>query len=207
MTLKKTNLLVASSSIDEAITQCVLKNKHAFSVNIEVVLIHELITDFSINDELSDHESIIRWFKPNQYTLSNQTHFLLNRTLSISDDLFLNFIQKDRDYAKREFEAYLGYSFNSFKGIGNQTVNGICENLYSLPEQWQKIKTHTALNTPNYYWGPKKLCHLTKRIVYSNIYNVFNWLITQSKPQAFHVFCFEKPKGHPLFALFLGEKY
>ncbi len=201
-----TNLLIASSSFDEAITRCVLKHKRHFAYQIDVVLIHELLTDFNIHDELSDEGSIIRWFKTPKKIISNQTHYLLNRTLSIHDDLFSKFIKKDRDYAKREFEAYLGYSFSSFKGLDNQTVNGICGSFHSLPEQWQKVQKNTILSTPKYYWGPKSHCSLKLNIIYSDIYNIFNWSTTHPRPQTPHIFCFEKPKGLPLFILSVGKK-
>jgi hypothetical protein len=206
MTLKKTNLLIASSSPDEAITHCVLNNKKHFNLNIDIVFINELMTDYQINDELSDNLAIVRWFKDTHHSISNQTHFLLNRTLYIHDDLFLNFIEKDREYAQREFEAYLGFSLNAFEGVGTQTVNGLCDRLYSLPEQWQKIQTHTGLDTPDYYWGPKNLCNLNQNIIYSDIYHLFNWSTAASEPKGTHIFCFKKPPGHPLFVLSVGEK-
>jgi hypothetical protein len=206
MMTQHNKLLIASSSPDEAITQTILNNLKYFDYHIDIIFIHELLSDFNINDELSDAGSIIRWFKPNQPMLSNKSHYLLNRTLFIADNLFLNFIKQDREYAKREFEAYLGYSFNSFKGIGNQTVNGICEILYSLPEQWQRLQKKGVLNTPLYYWGPKHLCHLKQNLIYADIYDFYHWKVTAPKPSKTHIFCFEKPPGHPIFILSLGEK-
>lgn len=206
MAPKKTHLLIASSSPDEAVTRCILNHKRRLPFDIDIVLIHEILMDFEINDELSDKGSVIRWFKNDKIFISNHSHFLLNRTLLVSDTLFLNFIKKDREYAKREFEAYLGYSFNSFESVGTQTVNGLCEALFSLPEQWQKITSHSQLKTPHYYWGPKDHCHLKKDIVYSDIYNLFNWSPTTLEPKKSHIFCFEKPPGDPLFVLSVGEK-
>lgn len=199
-------LLIASSSIDEAMTRTILKHHQTFDLKIEVILIHELLNDFGIFDELSDNHSIIRWFKPNQAILSNQTHLLLNRTLWVPDDLFLKFVKQDREYAKREFEAYLGYSFNSFQGIGNQTVNGICDTFYSLPEQWQLLQNNQELKTPEYYWGPPYLCHLTQNLVHSDIHDLYRWKKSPISTQKNHAFCFEKPPGQPLFILMLGEQ-
>jgi hypothetical protein len=199
-------LLIASSSIDEAVTRTILNHHQQFDFKIDIILIHELLNDFNIFDELSDSSSIIRWFKPNQATLSNQTHLLLNRTLWMADDLFLNFVKQDREYAKREFAAYLGYSFSSFEGIGNQTVNGICDTFYSLPEQWHLLKNNQQLTTPEYYWGPPYLCHLSRNLVHSEIDNLYHWKTSPIKPQKNHGFCFEKPPGQPIFILMLGEQ-
>ncbi|MDX2346607.1 MAG: hypothetical protein QNK11_07055 [Legionella sp.] len=205
MASKQKKLLITSSSIDEAVTQVILKHQTQFDLKIHIILLHELLSDFNINDELSDKASIIRWSKPNQAVISNQTHYLLNRILCVPDDLFLNFIESDREYAKREFEAYLGYSLSSFKGVSNHTINGMCEQLYSLPEQWQLLQK-TSLKTPKYYWGPKPLCDLNQNLIYSNIYDVYHWKATQKTPRKNHVFCFEKPPGQPLFILSLGEQ-
>ncbi|MDF1678245.1 MAG: hypothetical protein P1U32_06070 [Legionellaceae bacterium] len=205
--MRQKPLLIASSSPDEAITRSVLKYRTNFSIDIEVVFIQALLTTFSIDDELSDTDTIVRWHKDATTTFSNQTHCLLNRALSIPDALFSNFVKKDREYAKREFEAYLGYSFSAFEGLDNQSVNGLCGTHYALPEQWRIVQKHTSLNTPNYYWGPKSANPLKHNIVHSDIYNLFNWSTHTPKPRDTHIFCFEKPQGHPVFILSLGQKH
>lgn len=201
-------LLIASSSVDEAITQCVLENKEKFSLEIELILLDEIMEDVDIYDELSDNASIIRWFKPDTTMISNTSHVLLNRVLYVDDDLFSKFIVSDRDYAKREFEAYLGYSFNSFDGVGNKTVNGICESILSLPQQWNEITIHTGFQVPYYYWGPTHACNLnkTRELVFSNIYDYLNWSTLKPKNDDYHTFCFEKPTGVPVFSLSIGEQ-
>ncbi len=206
MFFNRKNLVIASSSPDEAITSCILKHKHYFDCNIDIVFIRDLLNEFEICDELSDKGSFVHWFNQVGTVISNQTHVLLNRTLSVEEQLFSGFIQKDREYAKREFEAYLGYSFSSFEGTDNQTVNGVCGTFFALPEQWQKIQAHTDLSTPEYYWGPKAYCPLMQNTVHSDVYNLFNWSTAAPRPRGTHIFCFEKPEGMPLFVLSLGKK-
>lgn len=205
MSYHSKKLLIASSSLDEAITSCVLENKHTFSMPIDLVCIEEILHDFNIYDELSDEHAIVRWFK-DKTVISNQSHVLLNRVLGFPDHLFSSFVQTDRAYAQREFEAYLGYSFNAFKGVGNQTFNGLCESAFSLPEQWQRMQKHCQV--PHYHWGPFEVCTLksTERRVYSNIYDTLNWSPETPKPDTTHGFCFEKPQGAPVFVFTLGEK-
>jgi hypothetical protein len=201
-------LLITSSSFDEAITRCVLKHKHAFDIIIEVITIQALLDHYHIHDELSDDGALIRWFKPNHPPYSNQTHVLLNRTLVVHQDLFLKFTEPDRDYAQREFEAYLGHAFSAFQGLDNQTVNGLAGTLLSLPEQWQRIQDKTAtLHTPAYYWGPKTRCPLKNNLIYSDIYDVFNWSKKSSQANPEHLFCFKKPTGYPVLIASLGEQH
>ena len=45
------------------------------------------------------------------------SHAILNRVTYVPDKLFEKFTVEDREYAKREFEAYIGFSFNSFLGL------------------------------------------------------------------------------------------
>lgn len=72
------------------------------------------------------HGTCIKWIKGSEQHISNNDYFLLNRVLYVPNTLFSNFAKIDRDYAQRELEAYMGFSFNAFTGIGNQLANGAC---------------------------------------------------------------------------------
>lgn len=198
-------LLIASLHDNEAITKCVLGNPAIFSKSVDVVFIEQLLTEMNIYDELYDHDSIIRWYKGNELFFSNKTHHLLNRVSFIPSVLFEEFIEQDRDYAKREFEAYLGYSFNSFYGMGNKTPNGICEQLLSLPQQWKLAVTHD-IETPEYYWGLQSQNPLSGRLVYSNIYDYLSWKSKDYQPSNNHIFCFKRPAGMPVFVTCIGRQ-
>ena len=206
--MSKKRILVVSHSLEEAITQCILKNKQHIEEDFSVVSLQELISDYDIFDELDDARKIITWYQDNKKCISNTDHFLLNRVLCVPNTLFNHFTKNDREYAQRELSAYLGFSFNTFSGIGNKSANGVCATIASLPQQWDTIKNKFKAKTPNYYWGPNYYNSLNEKniLVYSGIYNFLNWSITEKVPQDNHVFCFEKPKGDPVFILSIGNE-
>jgi len=200
------DIIIASASKQEAITNCVINNTHCFEHNISVVLLSDILLEYGIFDELNDSKNIIAWYENNKLIVSNETHLLLNRVLYFDDSLFLKFKLEDKDYARREFEAYIGFSFNSFSGVSNQNSMGLCENPLSLPNQWKIINNNLNLKTPNYYWGLNKLSPLKgDRIVQSDIYDFLNWRINKDT-QEDHIFCFEKPEGNPVFCFVIGGK-
>lgn len=201
-------LLIASSSRHEAITKWFLNNNSA-DFAIDLIFIDELLNAYDIRDELNDGHAVIRWYDSNQLKYSNETHSILNRVIYVDDDLFQSFQLEDREYAKREFEAYLGFAFNGFQSPQTSTVNGICEFVYSLPQQWRTVAKVLNINTPQYYWGSKNYNALENKpnVVHSNIYNFLNWSITNSEIHNQTGFCFQRPEGKPLFVLSIGDSY
>ncbi|MBA2651039.1 MAG: hypothetical protein H0U73_02020 [Tatlockia sp.] len=133
--MSRKKLLVVSSHHDEAITKWIVQNSSA----IDLIFIEELLTCYEISDELSADGPKIRWQQGASVEYSNKSHCLLNRVIYINDDLFQSFRIEDRDYAKRVFEAYLGFSLNAFQSPQYQAINGVCERVKSLPQQWQIV--------------------------------------------------------------------
>lgn len=206
--MSKKNIVIVSHSLDETITRCIRDNIKNFEVNIKIISLQELMSDYTIFDEVSDRGTCINWSKGLDHPISNSNHFLLNRVLYVPDRLFINFAKIDREYAQRELEAYIGFSFNAFTGIGNQLANGACVVSISLPQQWHRIVKELGINVPNYYWGPYIYNNLANKdtLVYSRIYNFLNWSITLNPKKENHIFCFEKPPGQPVFILSIGNK-
>lgn len=203
---KEKNIAVLSHSLNEAITKCIINNRANFTENITIVSLQELLFDYKIFDKICDTGTHIKWIK-NSNLITNNTYSVLNRVLYVPDALFSSFKKIDRIYAKREFEAYIGFSLNAFKGIGNQTANGSCAESLSLPQQWRKIEQKFKINVPNYYWGLRDFNHLNcNNLIYSHIYNFFNWSTNTNSIEANHIFCFEKPKGKPVFILSIGDE-
>lgn len=199
-------LLIASSSRNEAITKWVLNNK-TLTLEIDLILIEDLLNKYCINDKLDDDTTLIRWYENNALKFSNSTHFLLNRITHINESLFENFQCNDKEYAKREFEAYLGFALNSFVSPQQIAINGTCEKFYSLPQQWNAVNRYLNFDIPKYYWGSKdfKPFRNEKDIIYSNIYNFLNWHPRYSLKNS--GFCFKKPQGSPVFILSIGKSY
>ncbi len=161
-----------------------------------------------IFDEVNDIDTRINWQAEGGMQISNKDYFLLNRVLYVPDNLFNDFAEEDRSYAKREIEAYLGFSFNAFKGIGNKSATGACVDSLSLPRQWNKISNRLKIKVPHYYWGPAQRLSIPKNanLVYSDIHNYLTWTVNQNLNNQKHIFCFEKPLGSPVFILSIGNK-
>lgn len=197
-------ILIASSSKDEAITKWVINSQKRGEL-FDVLFIEELLNKYDIQDEIDDKQVSIQWYENNVLRFSNKTHCLLNRITYIERTLFDKFKPHDREYAKREFEAYLGFSLNSFKKVQKIAINGVCERIYSLPQQWKLLKNKTEIPIPNYYWGMHDYAPFISQEnrVCSNSYNYLNWSPASSKDERTG-FCFERPKGEPIFVLSIG---
>lgn len=209
--MDRKKLLIASASKHEAITQWILN--HPLTVPYDLVFLEDLLKVYEIQDELTDHQTFIRWYEKDKLKCSNQSHCLLNRVTFIDSALFEHFKPADRHYAQREFEAYLGFAFNSFQKVQNMALNGLCEHSFSLPQQWCLVKQNTELRIPKYFWGSKSVLEAghaqlhwfaSKNIVHSNIYNLLNWSKSLYGDELTG-FCFERPEGEPLFILSLGH--
>lgn len=192
--------------MDEAITKCIENNIENFKEDVQIVSLQELLAGYEIFDEVNDAGTDINWVKGSNH-ISNTDYYLLNRVLQVPRALFTNFIEVDQEYARREFEAYIGFSFNAFHGIGNHLASGACVDSVSLPRQWNIIVKEFDINVPNYYWGLSAYNHLSDKdnLVYSTIFNFLNWSVNSNPMEENHIFCFEKPEGHPVFILTIGE--
>lgn len=203
--------IITTYSNKEAISECVTKSP-ILKDDFKIVTLNDILNKYDIFDELSDKGPIIRWFENNKIIASNLTHAILNRVTFIPDHLFNEFIKEDKEYAKREFEAYVGFAFNSFSGVSNNCPRGLCSKILSLPEQWQKLSNLSNVFVPQYYWGPQKFNPLrSDKIVYSDIYDFYNWsclntLTNYDKLKYSPIFCFERPTGLPVFTLNLGSE-
>jgi len=206
--ITKKKIVIVSLSKDEAITKIMIQNKKSLKRNISVVLLSDLLSELEILDEISDTQKSINWYKNGVKIVSNSSHSILNRVNYIPKELFSNFKEEDQEYAQREFEAYLGFSFNSFRGVANNSTNGLCEKTMSLPFQWKLISNSCHIAVPSFYWGPISLSTLNTNssTVYSSIYNLTNWSTSSQPLSQEHVFCFNRPKGDPIFIFTIGKK-
>lgn len=205
--MSEKKLLVASSHKNEAITKWILENDSA-QPYIDIVYIHELLNSFEIRDELDKNGPIIQWNDILGNQFSNHTHYLLNRVINIEESLFNQFQDEDKDYAQREFEAYLGFALNAFVSPQNQAINGVCDRFKSLPQQWQMVKPIKGMSIPRYFWGSHKHLFLSdeKNVIHSNIFDYLNWSTNKTYKEPDSSFRFIKPEGKPLFILSMGEQ-
>jgi hypothetical protein len=210
--MPKNDLIITAHSHKEAIAASVIKNQN-LRKDFQIVTIEKILNEYDIFDELTDKGPIIRWSQNEEPVISNLSHAILNRVTYVPDRLFEKFTVEDREYAKREFDAYIGFSFNSFLGVANNCPKGLCGKIMSLPEQWHKIAQLSDVVVPKYYWGPSKFNSLKdiKSTIYSNIYQYYNWSVKNSPinhedSETSHLFCFVRPVGTPVFVLTIGSK-
>lgn len=202
-----TKIIIASHSEGEAITACLIKHRP----NVELVLLSDLLNQFEIFDCTSDKGTRIAWSKSNGQVITNNNCILINRIMQVPNELFLSFVEHDRFYAQREFEAYLGFALNAFVGFSNTSPNGLCGQFLSLPQQWEAVRDVEGLAVPDYYWGLALFNRLNEqeRLIFSSIYSLFNWAINDESIQESDdanspVFCFLKPQGLPVFVCCIG---
>ncbi|MCC5792138.1 MAG: hypothetical protein JJT82_05955 [Legionellaceae bacterium] len=205
--MSEKKLLVASSHRSEAITQWILETD-SVKAFIDIIFIDDILNNFEIRDELDKSGPTIQWRDIFGNKYSNNTHYLLNRVINIDEGLFSQFRHEDKDYAQREFEAYLGFALNAFVSPQEQAINGICERFNTLPQQWQMVKNIEGISIPNYYWGSPRYQFLSdkKNVVHSSIFDCLNWSTAQIYKEQDSSFRFIKPNGKPLFVLSIGEQ-
>ncbi|MBA4696640.1 MAG: hypothetical protein H2069_04530 [Legionella sp.] len=225
-------ILIVSSSREEAITQWAIQRQQSKGAplslmhngrQIDWLILSDLLQGLQIHDELNQDSVSIRWYSKNSIKYSNDSHVLLNRITYIDNKLFESYCIADREYAKREFEAYLGFALNSFDKVQAIAINGLCERILSLPQQWNLVKKKLGLAVPDFFWGfkQKKAINVTFSIekkIHSSIYDYLNWTVQQNTadnletinpfvtPIKSSEFYFEKPEGEPIFILSIGEK-
>jgi|GEM_PF-2007268 len=202
--------LIASTHRDEAITRVLMKHHASLPYHCEFIFLDELLNEFNIFDTVTDEKTTITWQSKEGMCYSNKDYALINRVTYIPNDIFDAFAINDRSYAKREFEAYLGFAFNAFATTDTHTPQGIVNNYYSLPKQWQLVADIPNLTTPRYFFGDAHVAPWlnTHRLVESHIYNLYFWKITPNAQVDQRIrFCFEKPYGIPLIILLIGKKY
>lgn len=201
-------LLIASSSRSEAITKWIINN-HSSNNMIDLIFIDDLLNKYQIHDELNDEEINIKWYENNTLKYTNATHSLLNRIVHLDKALFNNFKFQDREYAKREFESYLGFALNGFRKAQKIAINGVCEHIYSLPQQWKLVSQRLSLPVPKYYWGSKDYEPFKhdSNIIHSGIYNFLNWSPLSVNNENTSSFCFKRPIGEPLFIASVGSSH
>ena len=196
-------LLVVSSHQDEAITQWVRK----FCPQIAILSVPDLLKYYDIFDEIDDTHQKISWQYQHR-TYTNDTHFVLNRILNIEEHWFAAFAEQERNYAQREFEAYLGFALNAFQSPQQQAINGLCERYQPLPQQWQTVKQIPELAIPCYHWGKfdrdAKFSE-SSHVVHSQVFDPLNWSLNNHYDKASSSFCFIKPQGTPLWVGVLGR--
>lgn len=197
------------SHADEPITRALLSSTLDQSGLIKLPL-KALLDEACIIDEFDNEEVKIDWSFPSGLRITNSNDFyLINRVISVPEEIFCDFSEEDKLYSISEFRAYLAFAIEAFpNSFSKPGAFGLSGNRFSLPRQWETIKrAKCTFKTPNYYLGNMEFCPLMGDLVYSNPFDFYYWkpnldVIDIDKTS----FVFLKPSGKPVVSFVIGER-
>lgn len=197
------------SHFDEPITKALLSSTFAQKSDLIKLPLKTLLNEVCIIDEF-DHAVVkIDWTFPSGLNITNSNDFyLINRVISVPEEIFNDFLEDDKQYSISEFRAYLAFAIESFpNSFSKPGAFGLSGNRFSLPRQWETIKNAGySIETPNYYLGNMDFCSLCENLVYTTPFDFYYW-----KPNSEMVnkekfsFVFSKPLGKPVVATVIGN--
>lgn len=130
------------SHAKEPITQILLSSTLDQKCGLIKLSLEDLLNKASIIDELNHDEVKINWNFPSGLKILNSNNFyLINRVISVPEEIFNDFSEEDRLYSMSEFSAYLAFAIEAFpNSFSKPGPFGLSGNRFSLPRQWGMIK-------------------------------------------------------------------
>lgn len=196
------------SHVAEPVTQAILTSGLDKDLSLVKLSLSNLLKDTSIFDEINNDEVKIEWTLPSGEKIHNsEKYYLLNRVLSIPDELFEDFDSVDKTYSMSEFRAYLTFAIESFpKCSAKPGPFGLSGNRFSLPRQWETVsKAKLPLAVPEYYLGDLSLIEPNSNLVYSTPHNYYFWKPNKDLHDS-SSFAFERPPGIPIICSVAGDE-
>lgn len=196
------------SHAKEPLTQILLSSTLDQKCGLIKLSLEDLLNKASIIDELHHNDVKIDWTFPNGLKIINSNNFyLINRVISIPEEIFNDFSEEDKLYSMSEFRAYLTFAIEAFpNSFSKPGPFGLSGNRFSLPRQWEMIKkAEFTCNTPKYYLGHMDFCPLEGDLVYSNPFDFYYWKPNQLVDIDNNSFAFLRPKGKPVVASLVGD--
>lgn len=193
-------IILLYSHTNDPVTRSILNTVSS----VYPISIKKFLNEAFVFDEIDNKKQSIKWKFPDGITITNdRQHYLINRVLGFSEDLFEDFDESDRSYARSELKAYLTFAIESFPlSSAKPGAFGMCGNHYSLPRQWEIIKkSGLEFKTPQYFLGNLSHCYQLPRLVCSHPFKYYFW-----KPSiASTDFAFIKPEGEPIVSRVIGD--
>lgn len=120
----------------EPITQVLLNSFDQDGGGLIKISLSELLNNSCIFDEI-DEQIKLSWNFSNGLKITNSDqHYLINRVLSIPEEIFSDFAKEDRSYSLSEFRAYLAFAIEAFpNSFAKPGAFGLSGNRFSLPRQ------------------------------------------------------------------------
>lgn len=195
------NYLLLYSDQEEPVTQALLQSNHK---DLLALSIQNFLAEVEVFDQIIDGQPQLYW-KRLGCEIDIERSFLINRVVSVGEELFDHFCPEDRSYAVAEFRAYLTFALEAFpKAFGRPGVGGFFGDIFSLPEQWKRV-SKMNISVPDYYIGSKgNPFEGHERAVHSNPYHYYHW--RPGKESLFSSFSFLRPIGEPIAFSVIGKQ-
>lgn len=199
------------SHADEPITKSLLSSELGQKNGLIKLPLKRLLEEATISDDFSIEETNIKWTFSSGFTILNTSKFyLINRVISVPEELFNNFHVEDRAYSLQEFRSYLAFAIESFPVVFSKPgAFGLSGNRFSLPRQWEIIRrSRLKYNTPNYYLGNMSFCSIKNNLVYSDPFNFYFWKPNSNNEQSSKFsFAFSRPRGVPVVVFLTSKEF
>lgn len=192
----------------EPVTKALLTSELDEDLKLVKLSLSSLLKEASIFDEVHDDEVKIEWTLASGEKIRNtDNYYLLNRVLTVPQEMFDEFDTEDRTYSMSEFSAYLAFAIESFpKCSAKPAPFGISGNHFSLPRQWDIVmKGNLSLAVPDYYLGNLSSISQKTNLVYSTPHNYYFWKLNPEDSNA-RSFAFERPTGAPIICCVMGDE-
>lgn len=199
--------LLVYSHDKEPVTQALIHSDFSKKIDTIKISLEEFINNITVFDEFDHCKTKIHWTLSSGIEVHNSEEFyLINRVLSIPEDIFHDFSEEDQSYCIAELTAYFTFALEAFPVCFTKPgAFGLSGNRFSLPRQWEIVRqSQLLLEVPNYYLGNMNFSELEGEVIYSRPSNFYYWKPNSNlKDQT--DFAFIKPKGIPIIACVLGN--
>ncbi|MBP7844806.1 MAG: hypothetical protein KA116_08320 [Proteobacteria bacterium] len=109
---------------------------------------------------------------------------IFSRMTELPESYFSRFSEVDRDYAKREFEAFVsGLVITVSKEARSSSALGYLNGFYGLPLLWERLRSTLSeiqVELPSYVAGGTRPQWDAQETVESNIYDFSRWRVNES---------------------------
>ena len=193
----------------EPITNIIINSDFDQTLGLIKISLDDLLNYSSIFDEIDGDVVHLNWEFKNGICIDNSNkYFLINRVISIPENLFDNFCEEDKRYAQCEFSAYITFATEVFaNSFSKPGPYGLFGNRFSLPRQWDIVKkSHINVNIPQYFIGDFNYCKLKKEdLILSSPFNYYFWKKNHEGEFDKGSFFIEKPYGFPVVSYVIGD--
>ncbi|MBA4535530.1 hypothetical protein [Brevibacillus halotolerans] len=178
----------------------------------------DIINELFIHDFINEKGVTLRWLYRETEISPEYTTGVLNflfDTFNIEESFLKDFVERDREYASKEFYSYLIFALNQFTNVINPpwggSMSGYC---HSLLYQWRFVKQiDRNIKVPRSFFGlikdaPDDLILGYNTIVSDDAFDGRYWKtgVSQNLLNDNHYLFYRRPRGNPFVITILDNK-